>query len=104
MTLSVKQVIREQLLSWPDVTQKPHRFGGIEFLYQGKEIGHLHGEDLVDILLPRSSRDQFIAEGRAAHHHLYPDSNWISIYMKSAEDLANAVELLRFKYTMMSVK
>ncbi|MFD0616852.1 luciferase family protein [Paenibacillus sp. GCM10027629] len=38
MTLSVKQIISEQLLTWSDVTQQPHRFGGIEFLYQGKEI------------------------------------------------------------------
>ena len=97
MSLSVKQVISEQLLSWPDVTQQPHRFGGIEFLYQGKEIGHVHGEGLVDIRMPKSSRDQFIAEGRAESHHIYPDS----IYIKSEEDTLNAVELLRFKYNHM---
>jgi len=98
MTLSVKQIISEQLLTWSDVTQQPHRFGGIEFLYQGKEIGHLHGDFLVDILMSRPSRDQFIAEGRAKPHHIYPESSWISVYIQSEEELMNAIELLRFKY------
>ncbi|WP_018757984.1 luciferase family protein [Paenibacillus terrigena] len=104
MTLSVKQIISEQLLTWSDVTKQPHRFGGIEFLYQGKEIGHFHGDFLVDILMSRPSRDQFIAEGRAKPHHIYPESNWISVYIQSEEDLMNAIELLRFKYNYLVSK
>jgi hypothetical protein len=102
MSLSVKQMVSEQLLSWPEVTQQPHRFGGIEFQYRGKEIGHLHGEHLVDLLLPRSMRDRFIADGRAQPHHMYPDSGWVSVYIKTNEDVVNAIELLRVKYDHMT--
>ncbi len=95
---AMNQIITEQLLKWPHVTQQPHRFGGIEFLFKGKEIGHLHGNGLADILLPRSLRDQFIASGRAQPHHIYPSSSWVSIYLKSDEDAANALDAFRAKY------
>jgi hypothetical protein len=29
---------------------------------------------------------------------MYPDSGWVSVYLASNEDVAKAIELLRFKY------
>lgn len=95
---SMAQIISEQLMSWPDVMKQPHRFGGIEFCYKGKEIGHMHGNALVDILMPKSLRNQFIASGKAQVHHMYPSSNWISIYLETEKDVNNAIEALRMKY------
>jgi hypothetical protein len=96
------QMITEQLLSWPEVTSRPHRFGGVEFLYRGKEIGHLHGDHLVDILFSRQIRDALVESGRARPHHIFPESGWVSVYVHSNEDAANAVELLRMKYDGMA--
>jgi hypothetical protein len=42
---------------------KPHRFGGVEFSFEGKEIGYLHGDYFVDLLLPKSKRDEMVAAG-----------------------------------------
>jgi hypothetical protein len=88
-----KAVLVDELLSWPGVMVQPHRFGGIEFLVEGKEIGHLHGDYLLDLLLPKSNRDELIAAGRAKPHHIFPESGWLSIYLKSEEDIVNAVEI-----------
>jgi hypothetical protein len=101
MQTNRKEALTDELLSWPGVTNQPHRFGGIEFLFQGKEIGHLHGDHLVDLLLPKSQRDEWIAAGRAKPHHIFPESGWLSIYLKSEEDVVNAVEILRTKYEFM---
>jgi hypothetical protein len=101
MQTNRKEALTDELLSWPGVTNQPHRFGGIEFLFQGKEIGHLHGDHLVDLLLPKSQRDKWIAAGRAKPHHIFPESGWLSIYLKSEEDVVNAVEILRTKYEFM---
>ncbi|WP_411829605.1 luciferase family protein [Paenibacillus favisporus] len=98
MTISRREVLSEELLSWTGVTVNPHRFGGIEFLYGGKEIGHLHGDHLIDLLLPKSKRDDVVATGLANPHHMFPHSGWVSIHLKSERDMTNAVELLRFKY------
>lgn len=93
-----REIIAEHLMKWQHVTQQPHRFGGIEFRFKGKEIGHLHGDTLLDIPSPSSLRDPLIASGRAQPHHVYPNSNWVSIYLTSPDDLDNAIEVLRIKY------
>lgn len=93
-----KKALVDELLSWPGVTAQSHRFGGTEFLFEGNEIGHLHGDNLVDMPLPKSMRDEMIAAGRAQPHHLFPESGWVSVYLKSDADIVNAVELLHLKY------
>ncbi|WP_223068570.1 luciferase family protein [Paenibacillus caui] len=104
MANNAREVLSGELLSWPGVTQQPHRFGGIEFQFKGKEIGHMHGDHLVDLLLPKPVRDQVIAAGQASPHHVYPDSGWVSVYLKSDADLDAAIELLRIKYDKLAEK
>lgn len=101
MSLSWTKTVTDALLSWPGVTSEPHRFGGIEFQWDGKEIGHMHGNRLVDVRFRRSLRDQLVSEGRAQPHHIYPDSGWVSLYLSTEEDVAQAIELLRLKYESM---
>ncbi|MFK7694911.1 luciferase family protein [Paenibacillus sp. HJGM_3] len=102
MRTNRKEIITDELLSWPGVQVQPHRFGGIEFAVGGKEIGHLHGDYLVDLLLPKSRRDAAIADGKAEPHHIYPDSGWVSVYLRSEEAVVHAIELLRSNYERMS--
>jgi hypothetical protein len=97
-----KAILTDELLTWLGVTVQPHRFGGIEFSLEGKEIGHLHGDHLVDLLLPKSRRDDLIAAGRAEPHHIYPESGWVSIYLRSEADVLNAIEIMRNKYEHMN--
>lgn len=96
-----KTMMTDELLAWPGITVQPHRFGGIEFSVEGREIGHLHGDRLVDLLLPKSERDELIAAGRAEPHHIYPESGWVSIYLRSEADVRHAIEIMRAKYERM---
>lgn len=90
-----------ELTSWDGVETHPHRFGGIEFQVNGMEIGHLHGDRLFDLLLTPPERDRRIAEGKAKPHHVYPDSGWVSVYLNTERDVANAIEIARAKYDRM---
>ncbi|MBW7453224.1 luciferase family protein [Paenibacillus sepulcri] len=101
MSASEKAGLTDELLSWAGVTVQPHRFGGIEFQLEGKEIGHLHDDRLFDLLLPKAERDVWIRAGKAEPHHIYPESGWISIYMRTEEDIAHAIEIARAKYERM---
>ncbi len=101
MTRRASDIIAERVLAWPGVIRQPHRFGGIEFQYAGKEIGHLHGDRLVDIPFPKAVRDRLVGSGRAKPHHLFPDSGWVSVFVETARDADNAVELLRYKYDLL---
>ncbi len=90
--------IREAVTSWPGVTVLPHRFGGTEYLYGKKEMGHVHGDRLADLPLPRRLRDELIATGRAQPHHVLPQTGWVSVWMDGPDDAARVIELFRMQY------
>ena len=90
--------IEAEVLSWPGVERKPHQFGGQEYHINGREIGHIHGDALVDIPFPKKVRDAVVAEGFAQPHHILPESGWVSFYLRDEEDIPRAIELLRRSY------
>src|SRR5438067_13801444 len=92
------ELIREAVTSWPGVLAVPHRFGGVEYRYGRKEMGHVHGDRLADLPLPRKVHDEVIAGGRAAPHHVLPDTGWVSCWMGDPEDVENVIALLRLQY------
>lgn len=93
------KTIQQTLLSWPNVIALPHRFGGTEYRYgEKREIGHIHGDSLVDIPFPKKVRDEVVAAGRAEPHHILPESGWISFYLRQPGDVERALELFRQSY------
>lgn len=90
--------IRAALQGWPGITSQPHRFGGIEYCLGRREIGHVHGDSLVDIPFPKKVRNELVTAGRAEPHHILPESGWVSIYLRQAADVDRAIELLRLSY------
>ena len=96
--IAPRQAVERALLSWPGVTTCIHRFGGVEFVLGRREIGHLHGNGLLDIPFTRALRDEAVASGLAHPHHIFPGSAWVSFYLHTAEDVPNALLLLRWNY------
>ncbi len=88
------EIIYNAMLEHEGVTAHPHRFGGTEYRLGRREIGHVHGESLVDIPFPKPVRDEVIAGGLAEPHHLLPESGWISLYLRQEQDTQTAVQLL----------
>jgi hypothetical protein len=91
-------VIDKAVTSWPGVAAAPHRFGGIEYRYGRKEMGHVHGDRLADLPLPRKLHDEMVAAGRAQPHHVLPDTGWVSCWMATPADAAGVIELFRMQY------
>jgi hypothetical protein len=91
-------LIRSAVTSWPGVQAHPHRFGGIEYRYGRKEMGHVHGNRLADLPLPRRLHDEAIAAGRAAPHHVLPETGWVSCWISSAADVEVVIGLFREHY------
>ena len=104
MSAGDRSRLADEVLSWEGVTMQPHRFGGVEFVFGGKELGHVHGDQLVDLLLPRAERDRRIEDGKAKPHHMYPESGWVSVYLRTEQDLLDAIEILRSKYELMTIR
>ena len=98
MSQSTAQQIAAAVESWPGVETAPHRFGGVEFRFGRRELGHLHGDRIADLPFPRRVRDELIAEGRARPHHVLPESGWITVSIRSPEEAERALELFRMAY------
>jgi hypothetical protein len=94
--------ITAAVISWVGVTSQPHRFGGAEYVMGRREIGHIHGDHLVDIPFPKRVRDEIVAAGRAQPHHVLPETGWVSFYLRQQSDVEHAIALLKQSYEIAS--
>jgi hypothetical protein len=85
---------------WPGVSSGSHRFGGTEWRMGKREIGHIHGNESVDIPFPKQLRDDLVAAHQVEAHHVRPDSGWVTLPLRDHEDLKWAVVLLRCSYEL----
>ena len=94
------KLITDSLLSWDGIEAHPHRFGGTEFRIGKREIGHIHGDSLVDIPFPKKVRDEIVAAGEAEPHHILPETGWVSFYLREESDVERAIALLKRSYAI----
>src|SRR5262245_5223574 len=95
---TIQDAIIREVSAWPGVTTGRHRFGGIEFRYGRRELGHLHGSRLADFPFPLLVRNELVAAGRAEPHHIHPDSGWVSYLIHDRADVGRVVALFRLNY------
>lgn len=95
-----REQITDVMLRWEGVTAQPHRFNGRAFHLGKREIGHIHGDHLLDIPFPTKVRQALVAAGRAEPHHILPDSGWVSFYIREQADIEGAIELLLQSYEL----
>ena len=96
--------IKKEILSWPYVTSKPHRFGGLEFRINERELGHVHGDRLADLPFPMDVRNDLVNSGRVSPHHILPQSGWVSCWIKGEEDIPVVIELFKMRYDYLKPK
>jgi len=101
--------VEHEVLGWDGVFKKRdadgpggggvtgYRYGDPEA--GGPQIGHVHDDGHADFSFPREVRDELIQTGRATSHPAFPKSRTtVSHRVRSAEDVAGALELFRMKY------
>jgi luciferase-like monooxygenase len=96
---NILESIQKEILSWPFVTAEAHKFGGVEFRLNKREMGHIHGERLVDLPFPMKIRNELVSSGRVSPHHVLPQSGWVSYWINNGEkDVPEVLELFRMRY------
>jgi hypothetical protein len=101
----ILEKIKKEILSWPNVTAEQHKFGGIEFLVNKKEMGHIHDDRLADLPFPMKTRNDLVKSGRVSPHHVMPQSGWVSYWIeKGEEDVAAIIGLFRLRYEQLKPK
>ena len=102
---NILENIQKEILSWPFVTAEVHKFGGIEFRLNKREMGHIHGERLVDLPFPMKIRNELVSSGRVSPHHVSPQSGWVSYWINNGEkDVPAVVELFRMRYEQLKLR
>ncbi|HWA34971.1 MAG TPA: luciferase family protein [Cyclobacteriaceae bacterium] len=92
--------IENEVLLWDRMSVSTHKFGGVQFNLGSKEIGHIHGNGLLDILFNREIKNRLLVTGRVSDHHVFRDSGWVSVWIRKSEDKLLAIELLRQSYDL----
>ena len=90
--------IEGEVSTWKDVTLTLHKFGGLQFNCGETELGHIHSNGILDVLLSRKMKHSLMNEGRVKDHHVFKKSGWTSFYIRSSRDVNKAVYLLALSY------
>ena len=94
-TIRAMELFERRVLELPDIKLCRHRFGGTGFVRSGDEFAHLHGNGLLDVRLTCEIAKAINADGLALPHHLFGPSAWVSFWIRSLDDLPNAMQLIR---------
>jgi hypothetical protein len=102
----ISEKIKKEIHSWPNVTTEQHKFGGVEFRLNKREMGHIHGDRLADLPFPMKTRNELVSSGRASPHHVMPQSGWVSYWIEKGEeeDVAAIIGLFRLRYEQLKPK
>ena len=90
----VQERLWSQILDLTGVSETSHRYGGREAVFQGRELCHIHGNGVLDFILPNGVD---IPDALLSHiypHHVYPDSRWRTAVVNNSIDGAAVMTLL----------
>ncbi|MEO3408224.1 luciferase family protein [Mucilaginibacter sp. CAU 1740] len=96
--------IEAAVITWPQAIATTHKYGGLQFNYINAEIGHIHGNGLLDMPLSRKVKAELMADGRIEDHHTFKNTGWISFYIRNYDDVTYALDLLRLGYERLDGK
>jgi len=91
---TVQERLWSQILDIDGVSETAHRYGGREAVLQGRELCHIHGNGILDFILPSSVDVPSELMPHLHPHHVYPNSRWRTVVVTSMLPAQCVVELL----------
>jgi hypothetical protein len=70
----------------------------MEYRLGTRELGHIHGDQLVDIPFPKKVRDEIVNARLAEPHHILPETGWVSFTLREDGDVQKVIGLLHRSY------
>ncbi len=90
--------IEAEITSWQNTSVTTHKYGGIQFNKHTHELGHLHGNGLLDVFFSRNQKAWVMKQYPVQNHHVFKNSGWVSFRIKTDKDKQMAIDLLRHAY------
>ena len=89
------EALEARVAALPGVCLRIHSLGGTEFVRDRRELGHLHGNGLLDARVTKEAAAAWLAAGTVKAHHVFPPrSGWISFQLETSLDVPRALEIL----------
>jgi hypothetical protein len=88
----------DRIAEWDGVETAPRPDGTVELRVGGTVLGQLAETGVVDLAFSPEIRDQLLTEGRADRYYADPRSSWVSVRVRTAEDVRDVLWLLRLAY------
>lgn len=99
MSPGAKERITEAVSGWDGVTTGSGRFGSVRYLVGRRELGHLHGDGVLDLPMPPALKRELLERGEVEPHRWTPpDSGWVTLRLGSEADVDRAIDLLAGQY------
>jgi hypothetical protein len=99
------QQITDEVRSWPGIEAGLGRRGEFAFRFNGREIGHLHGDRSAHFSFPPEVWRTLMDEGRIAEHPVFPGRvGPASRQLRSDEDVRDVIAMMRLNYERVSAK
>ena len=96
--------ITSAVLGWEAPALRRTVLVALNIAWAERELGHIHGDHLLDIPFPVKVRDEIVQAGQAQPHHILAGSGWISFYLKETADIHRAIQLLRRSYDLAALQ
>lgn len=91
--------IEAAVTSWDGVTTHDHRFGGREFRYGRRELGHLHGDRTAHFGFPKEVWNELFEAGRIDYHPVFPGKpGYGARRMDTDDDVRDVIAMIRLNY------
>ena len=84
----------------PDIKSKYHKYGGLEFQINGREVCHIHGDGLTDVLLNKECAKKLIRTTKAEEHHVIKKGGWISYQITSSTISSELIQIIQQAYDL----
>src|SRR5436190_692347 len=86
--------IESNITKWPGLHTAVHEMGGVVFLYNQTEIGHIHWNGNVDIVFGKHLTSQLVKLKKVRHHNFLPERA-TTFPLVNRDDVPFAISLLQ---------
>jgi Family of unknown function (DUF5519) len=90
--------VEDSIVALEQIQAGQHERGGREFVWNTREIGHIHWNGDLDILFNKNIRTALVQEGIMQIHKWVPQSGWTTFPIENEIDIQTAIDLLRLSY------
>jgi hypothetical protein len=96
---TASEQITAEVTSWPGVEAEHGTRGEFAFKLGGRELGHLHGDQVAHFGFPKDIWRELYAAQRIDYHPVFPGKpGFAARRIETDEDVQDVIALLRLNY------